>query len=113
RPPRSIRRTTSIYGYICAASARMAGVASVEPSSTMIHRVGKTVCAATVAMVVGRYAASSRQGVISTYRLEGCSALGSCFQIIDASFQSQVHLVSPAPLQEHEQRPDSRPVNAR
>jgi len=47
-------------------SARMAGVASREPSSTITHKAGRTLCAMTESSVRRANSASSRQGVIRT-----------------------------------------------
>ena len=45
----------------------MAGVSSVEPSSTTTHRAGGTDCAATLSSVRRMYSASSRHGETSRY----------------------------------------------
>src|SRR3954453_14908831 len=49
----------------------MAGVPSVDPSSTTTQSAGCTDCAATLSSVRRRYWASSRQGEMSKYRREG------------------------------------------
>ena len=46
-------------------SSRMAGVSSVDPSSTTTQSAGGTDCAATLSSVRRRYWASSRQGEMS------------------------------------------------
>ena len=66
RRPRSARCTTRRYGSRRAYSSRMAGVSSVDPSSTTTQAAGCTDCAATLSSVRRRYWASFRQGEMST-----------------------------------------------
>ena len=64
RSPRLVRVTTWIQSYFAAYSARMAGVSSVLPSSTMIHRAGGQVWFTMLSSVRRAKSASSRVGLI-------------------------------------------------
>src|SRR5262245_30603935 len=55
-------------GCSAAYSFRIAGVWSVDPSSTITHRAGGSDWASTLSSVRRRYWASLRQGEMATYR---------------------------------------------
>jgi hypothetical protein len=59
---RSARVTTRIQPCLAAYSARIAGDSSVEPSSTITQRAGRTLCAMTLSSVWRMYLASLRPG---------------------------------------------------
>src|SRR3974390_2000268 len=67
RRPRLPRVTTSIQSCFAWYSARIWGVLSVDPSSTMTHLVGGIDCLTTESRVSRMYFASSRHGEISKY----------------------------------------------
>src|SRR6478752_4533106 len=68
RFPRLLRVTTSIQLCFASYSARICGVLSVDPSSTMTHLVGRIDWLMTESSVCRIYFASSRHGEISKYR---------------------------------------------
>src|SRR6516225_997818 len=67
RRPRVLRVTTSIQSCFARYSARICGVLSVEPSSTITHLVGWIDWLMTEPSVSRIYFASSRHGEISKY----------------------------------------------
>src|SRR6516165_1036915 len=67
RRPRLLRVTTSIQSCFAWYSARICGVLSVDPSSTMTHLVGRIDWLMTESSVSRIYFASSRPGEISKY----------------------------------------------
>ena len=66
RNPRSPRWTARIHGCSRAAASTMAPVPSVDPSSTITHRDGRTVCRLMDATVPGRCCSSSLTGLTTT-----------------------------------------------
>src|SRR5215467_8705692 len=69
-------RNNSIHGYCAAYCFTMSSVPSVEPSLTMTHFSGSTVCEVTDFSVSSMNCASFRAGVITTYsRLFDMTAL--------------------------------------
>src|SRR5258706_117868 len=71
----------------------MRGVSSVDPSSTMTHSAGRTVCATTVSSVWRMYSASLRHGDIRTYRL----LMGPDQSVAAASRPANIQGRSPRP----------------
>src|SRR6516165_254847 len=67
RVPRSLRVTTAIQSCFDWYSARICGVLSVDPSSTMTHLAGRIDWLITESSVCRIYFASSRHGEISKY----------------------------------------------
>src|SRR5450759_4078852 len=89
RRPRLLRVTTSIQLCFAWYSARICGVLSVDPSSTMIHLVGRIDWLMTESSVSRMYFASSRHGEISKYlqwtNLEGISAVEASAEDLELS----------------------------
>src|SRR5581483_9380442 len=67
RSRRSGILTSSIHGWFAAHFATIASVASVDPSETITHLTGRSVCATTDWIVSSMYSASFRAAVTRTY----------------------------------------------
>src|SRR5262245_42718595 len=67
RESRAGIRTNSIQSYFCVYRATISSVRSVDPSLTITHVIGSTVCCTTDCIVSSTYRSSLRAGVIKTY----------------------------------------------